>query len=661
MMKRRRLIALLVGINEYEDFRIKSLRGCIHDVAEVRAFLEAQPDFDPDILCLTSDSADLPTRDRIIQAFEQHLGKARQEDVVVFYFAGHGAREETDIPTFARAGVGEKMEVLICYDSTHSQTGASRHVCLADKEIRYLIGNLSQTGAHILTIFDACHSGTVNRSQGIPRIGHTQALPSRSWEGFCFHDQYAQTDFDDKSLSELIPVGRHVHFAACRDTQVAWEHIDQEGNACGLFTYNLLRILNAASPAIPYQTLQSRLAHLMRSWTHKWQTPQAVALPAGTTLFQPLLGRNYAPLSRSELRFNSGEESAWTLNLGAIHGLSHLQEGLEVRIREEGKNTVIAKGNIRLVGIDASLVEPGSGAELNPDTIYPAELDIWVSHPVRVLIEGAAKEIDRRLDEALVGEGKAYLEWAEAVEEADYRLRVEEDSFRITFPQQESPLVRSIGTLNEQGIRQAFQYLRHIAQWELIRQLSPAPDASSDDRNLALEEVEMQIIQEFPGGKREVHSRSQGEITLALTHTTDQGEPYGLIFLKLINHSQQDVFVCPLYFSMTFGIDVSLIPGGAWLAPGESVWVYEGDAIEIFLEPYILHEPYGWKGSIEYFKLIVSPTQFDPTDLQLEDLPPPEIPGLFRDGVFVFSPKTSQWQGLARWAEQTVRVYIPNM
>ena len=87
-----RKLALLVGINEYQS-GISSLRGCLTDMEMQYELLTNRYGFNPaNILLVTDKTAQKPTRDNILAAFEEHLIKqAKPGDVVIFHYSGHGS------------------------------------------------------------------------------------------------------------------------------------------------------------------------------------------------------------------------------------------------------------------------------------------------------------------------------------------------------------------------------------------------------------------------------------------------------------------------------------------------------------------------------------------------------------------------------------------
>lgn len=137
-----KVYALIVGIDKYpsevilqQSVRFPALRGCVHDAKAVTAYLETSPPAEVDTLLLTDEKA---TKTAIVEAFRSHLGQAKAGDVALFYFSGHGTQEWADKTVWTGETDG-RLECLACYYT--AQTADS--FLLADKELRYLIGQLA--------------------------------------------------------------------------------------------------------------------------------------------------------------------------------------------------------------------------------------------------------------------------------------------------------------------------------------------------------------------------------------------------------------------------------------------------------------------------------------------------------------------------------------
>ncbi len=133
--------AVLVGVDEYEDWNYGRLRVCVKDVQAIHDQLVAGG-YDPQRLrLLTDDTPELPTRANILTALESVAKATRPDDLLLFYYSGHGDEAEEESYLVARDGRRVSLK----------RTG----VKLAD--IRDVV-----TGAPAqakVIVLDACHSG----------------------------------------------------------------------------------------------------------------------------------------------------------------------------------------------------------------------------------------------------------------------------------------------------------------------------------------------------------------------------------------------------------------------------------------------------------------------------------------------------------------------
>ena len=176
------LYALLIGI---DDYPYDPLRQCKSDVNKVQQYLESiESHFDHIYLKKLTDSN--ASKANIVEGICKFLAQAKDSDVCLMYYSGHGGQEET-AGLFVEEYDG-LMECLVCHHTETSEAG----FLLADKEIRFLFSQWINS-PHLVTIFDCCHSGDMvraykkNPAQGaIRRI--VEAFPPRIYEDFIFHN-----------------------------------------------------------------------------------------------------------------------------------------------------------------------------------------------------------------------------------------------------------------------------------------------------------------------------------------------------------------------------------------------------------------------------------------------------------------------------------------
>jgi len=216
-----RVYALLVGINDYPS-EVGKLAGCLNDVDHFHAYLSGN--FDKANLAVEVLKGSDATRKNIIRQFRAHLGKAKEGDVALFQYCGHGARwaSATAFREFYPDG---KDEGLVCIDSRRPEG-----YDLADKELAILISEVAKNNPHVAVILDCCHSGSATRGadafRGLkPRVTHEVAT-QRPLESY-LDGYYARLQQNKVPLS--IPTGKHILLAACERTQLAQESADRSG------------------------------------------------------------------------------------------------------------------------------------------------------------------------------------------------------------------------------------------------------------------------------------------------------------------------------------------------------------------------------------------------------------------------------------------------
>ncbi|MCH2045524.1 MAG: caspase family protein, partial [Saprospiraceae bacterium] len=345
--------ALFVGVNQYAASKVSNLSGCVNDMRKMHNYLLRRTDlkqkYNYHFKALTDDQA---TRQNILNTFRSHLGQAKKGDIVLFFFAGHGSTEKAH-PYWET----DQLETLVCHDSRTRVNGKTVRDIM-DKEIRFLINEVWQKsgeGAEIILIQDSCHSGGASRFAPPIEDNHTKAKPienaplevprrrfvrqsaignayTEPEESFGFaqaQETAARQSSSDtgtrntqtrKPFKEAYPEGRHIHLGACSPLEYAYEV-----NGGGVFTDNLIRLLDQSKGKISYESLEYRARMAILSGFKQQPNFSFVKTPDGKKYHQ-FLGSEVIQTAPPAKTYTvsptaRGENSPWYLNAGGVHGL----------------------------------------------------------------------------------------------------------------------------------------------------------------------------------------------------------------------------------------------------------------------------------------------------------------------------------------------------
>ena len=135
--------ALIIGIGEYEDADVPTLRGVVHDMDSARRMARAMAVPEDHITVLRDRAA---TADRIRAEIDALYGRVADGDRVFIYYSGHGTR---------------------WYDARIKQDGCTEGLLAADGqaltnvELGRRLAPLAQRADKMLVFYDACFSGGV--------------------------------------------------------------------------------------------------------------------------------------------------------------------------------------------------------------------------------------------------------------------------------------------------------------------------------------------------------------------------------------------------------------------------------------------------------------------------------------------------------------------
>jgi hypothetical protein len=235
-------LALCVGIDHYPN-PLNELSGC---VADARMWAESLHRLGFTTSLLTDKQA---TRNDIEQELKALLAQSRAGDVVVFQYAGHG----THVPDLdGDEGVSGEDQALCPIDF---ETGA----LFIDDDLRKVLGQ-APDGVCVTCFMDCCHSGSIIRMGmgpgAMPASGHNErqryirATPELIEAHRNYRRELAARGVGPPA-SDLI---RHVSFAACKDSESAWE---SDGH--GEFTLRATRLLEEGIASVSNDEFERRV------------------------------------------------------------------------------------------------------------------------------------------------------------------------------------------------------------------------------------------------------------------------------------------------------------------------------------------------------------------------------------------------------------------
>jgi len=607
------LYALLVGINAYEDRVVLEkrvifprLRGCVNDVQKVKQYLENETAFGTKNITLLTDQK--ATKAEVVKAFLA-LGKAKKDDVVLFYYSGHGTQEKADTSVWTEESDG-KLECLVCYyDEQHKDD-----YLLADKELRYLIQQVSKTKAHIAVLSDCCHSGDNTRNEAILKTTYKDVIerrvafvfPQRDWKKFIFSKSLKPADFKGKHLDKVLPPGAHISLSACESDESA---VEVSGE--GIFTKYLLKTLEASGGQLTYYALHGRVKQMLNNAFE--QTP---------ILYIPAAYRKKLSYTNVFNKPNSGEAGTyadilrdgggnWVLQRGAIHGMGQNTKSITVK---DGAKTYEA--TIKSIEADTTILEfdNTTKAKLNAAKTYKGYVEGLMSHQLKIHLHNEDNILtdSQLLTEKLLTEIPNQVKLETEEKNADYTLSLRNGHAVLTRPLDTfRPLTEPIVLDSEAFAFQLVKDFKHLSNWHFLKNLR--------NDSTAVNPLKIEVTD--ANGQPIALNQNTVELHYELKNNKWRGG----VGVKVTNQSGQKLYFCCVYLNTRFGASLELLdPTVTPLDPGASTQLsYKGDTtIPMFLESHV--RLYNWPKNVEYLQFIVSTIDLSNVEeLNLESLPTP--------------------------------------
>lgn len=286
-----RKLAMLVGINDY-PFASGNLRGCLTDVDLQYALLVNRFGFNPkDIVRVTSGGVLSPTRETILQVFQDHLiDQAQPGDIVVFHYSGHGSRVADQDPLNPQKPL---IGTLVPMDANQ----ASNVVNHITSRTLFLLMEAIRT-ENLTMVLDSCYSGGGFRGNTLVRAAPIRAdlddkdLLASDAEYAYQQDLMTQLglSFDEFQRRRDQGIAKGMALGSASRNELALD-MAFNGFYAGSFTYLLTRYLWQLPSSTPASVVQANLvrstAAAARQQDHG-QVPQFEAAPGTGNERRPL-------------------------------------------------------------------------------------------------------------------------------------------------------------------------------------------------------------------------------------------------------------------------------------------------------------------------------------------------------------------------------------
>lgn len=643
------IYALLIGIDTYHPTSVPAispLKGCVNDINAVEAYLQERTkggewklaQFTNVPWILKNEQA---TRQAIINSFKQHLCNANSDDVVFFYYSGHGAQEKTT-EDFWHLEPDRLNETLVCYDS---RTEGSRD--LADKELAYLISLVAKKNPHVVMILDCCHSGSGTRDLDPEITVRRAAVDSRErpLSSYIFAQDNTALDqlltssrnLEKKTTGVVLPEGRHVMLSACRDYELAKEHKGEDGQQRGAFSYFLMETLQRTNGSLTYRDLARNINALV-SGKIQDQSPQIEATD-WEQLNQPFLGGAIAERPIYFTLTYSSKDKSWLIDGGVLHGIPKSSGDILLAIFQVGSTSeqlrqpgeALLQARVTQVLPQRSKVEIISGDKtLSENDSYWAVVTSLPIEPLKVYFQGEEAGIELAHQALLKARANKlpslYVRQVDTSADADYKLLARDGQYLLTLPTDNRPLVAPLPEKPDQvsytpeRALQVIQRLEHIARWTNTLELeSPATNRIKPD------DLKMEIVHynseasSSDGNNSKTTAKEASDMRLEYEYSDGAWSP-PTFYVKLTNNSQKTLYCNVLDLTESFAVSVGFFPDrtSVRLQPGETI---EGAYIDSMVPDELWEQ--GITERKDRLKLIVSTTEFDASLLEQDalDLP----------------------------------------
>lgn len=603
-----KLFAVLVAIDKY-PIAAHRLNGCINDSQALADYLKTYCEERGMRLDLYNVYDENASRQGVVESFK-HFEAAKDGDVCLFHFVGHGSQMPTPI------GMSEGvLSALVCWDSRMQPSGGRD---LLSPEIAYLIHRATRNkDVHFLFISDAAHSGSITRSGGLEGRslgGQTRSIARAS--RLRVEDLVGYQEWG----SEQPPTGKHIHLASCADDETDKE-LQIDGKSRGAFLYSLIETLaQKGNNFISYAALMDSVQLKVRNRVQE-QTPLLNYFGYSGEEMATLGFLGDKGNTKPSFLVGFDSTNGWILTGGGVQGI--------------GANAVFELENEQVIHLDkvfgnyttlkdfeledkerqyrAALKKSDAGRSV----CFAWQKESGTDDKAKDYLEGW--HILKKTFEAGHWDGIILTEDVSTSDystKADYRIKVSDGSFQLLKIAEDTPLFKRVKRFEEASTHQFWNNCRAVARWKQILEIdNPMTSISTD----ALE------IVFYDGNGQPVRD--------ATYYQTEVGKP-AIMRVAVTNKSSQSLWVSAVYFGSDFMISNEFVRHTK-LNSEETVWLeYEGARyIPVGVQPEYLSQ--GITQLTEHFKIFVS-TDFINTDIHNQN-------GLPLDGAADYGRQTASY------------------
>jgi hypothetical protein len=537
-------LALLVGINDYKY--VKSLKGCINDVKNMRKLLAERygfPDDDEHIQVLTDKFA---TRKAILEAIKNHLiAKASPDSIVVFHYSGHGSR--------AKDSDGDETdgydETIVPYDSGRK---AYPNRDITDDEINALLRRLTNKTVNVTFIFDSCHSGTAIRGAGLARTVEPDDRPPTEQESIPGPTARGVNE----GLNDLRPAdAQYALISGCTANEQSYE-TQVDGQSHGALTWNLTDQIRKAGPDATYRDIMD-LVKTQVSATYPVQHPQLEGPGEDQLVFGD---KSVAPTPY--VLTNPGPGGTARLEAGHVHGVTRgsVYDIYAPGTKSFGKEVKpLAQAEITDVDITSAMSKITAG-KLTVDAARAVEsLHYWADPVIRIYFKELEKsEILQKIKDDL----RAFKHIIPIDTESGYDLLLREHkepkngkNYIVTEGGDPTEISPRVDITDPDAVSHVVLQITHWAKWFNVLRIA------NQESELGVEfEIESERAARGEPGPAE------RQVSLSMF----EGERFTI---SITNKSNRDLYLALLDLSGDGSVDVVYSARGAqeFVAPGKTL------------------------------------------------------------------------------------------